>query len=359
MIKQKIRTIIKRLILKFLEIVYNIVNIFKKKKIFSLELVDKIVLLHTKPLGLGDLVLLSPFYLLIIKNAQNPIFIVSDYPQFLEFGNAKWLRPSEANDEFFINSLVISPTLTLSHLKYVFKSEFYIGYFISNRLISNFYDVYYKYDAVKEHYLNKTFPILNKLRIPYDRNKFEYPKVSNMDFSIKVRKYIIVAPYSNWEERQYSSNNYIKLLKNILQMSNYNILIVGSPNSEEIKFNSSLMQNINNSRIQNLTGKTSLQELTKLIADCSLYIGNDAGPSNIAYISAPKSLVFFGSVYYENRLPKNQLLKEKIIAFDNRNSCNIFPCYDGFNKPYCKNTEKYSCLNVDISNKIESILNVV
>lgn len=89
-----------------------------------------------------------------------------------------------------------------------------------------------------------------------------------------------------------------------------------------------------------------------IIKNAILFIGNDSGPSNIAYIIAKKSLVFFGSVYHENRLPLNNKLKSNIIALDCRESCKYFPCYDGYSKPNCMNNDKYSCLsNTNISTK--------
>jgi ADP-heptose:LPS heptosyltransferase len=344
---------IKKTILKTLETFYNFVYLFKKKKSLNLETVDKVILLHTKPLGLGDMVLLSPFFILITK-LKKDIFIVSDYPEFLVF-DAKWLKRSEVNDEFFKNAVVISPTLALPHLKYALKAKYFIGYFISNKLISNFSNRNYRYDPVNNHYLDKTFPILEELNISYS-DEFEYPEVLQKKFEID-KEYILIAPYSNWEERQYSFENYVELLNNILKISNYYIIIVGSANEEEVNFNDLLVKNINSNKIINLTAKTNLKELNYLIANCKLYIGNDAGPSNIAYITAKKSLVFFGSVYYETRLPKNSLLRKKIKALDNRKCCKIFPCYDGYNKPSCSIENKYCCLDVKLS--LEELKNIL
>jgi len=353
MIKQKIRTIIKSIILRFLEIVYNTASIFKKKKVFSLESIDKVVLLHTKPLGLGDLVLLSPFYLLVIKNIQKPIFIVSDYPQFLEFYNTKWLKPDEVNDEFFKNSLVISPTLTLPHLKYIFKSKFYLGYFILNRLISNFSKKYYKYDAVNEHYLDKTFPILDELKISYDRNELKYPKVFDNSSLELPDQYVVFAPYANWKEKQYSKNNYLDIINKIYKINScVNIILIGSNNPEEIAFNKSIEDKLILKRCLNLTGKTSIMDINKIIKNSILFVGNDSGPANIAYISAPKTIVVFGAVNVDSIIPKNHQIKSNITVLNNSCSCGFYPCYDGYNKPYCKNFEKYSCLDVAIADDI-------
>ena len=82
-----------------------------------------------------------------------------------------------------------------------------------------------------------------------------------------------------------------------------------------------------------------------IIKNSKCFIGNDSGPANIAYLIAKKSIVFFGSVDFENRLPLNSELKLNILALDSRHECKYFPCYDGYNKPDCENLDKYCCIS--------------
>jgi len=350
MLKQKIRVIFKSIIIKMLMLLYRLYNLFRVNKKFDINAIDKIVILHKKPLGLGDMVMLSPLYLLIIKNIEKKVYIVSEYDKFLDFKTAIWKKPSEVSSDFFSNAIVISPTLALPHLKYILYSKFYIGYFISNKLICNFSKIKYEYNAINEHYLEKVFIILDILSIEYKKDNFEYPKVITQKLELP-ENYIVIAPYANWEERQYPKDRYIALINKLLNKTNYDIVIVGSNNNIEIEFNLDITKQLNNNKILNLSGKTALKELNYILMQTKLYIGNDAGPSNIAYISAKKILVFFGSVFYENRLPLNSQIKKNIVALDDRNSCIQFPCFDGYNKPVCYNEKQYSCLDIGISEK--------
>jgi len=350
-LKQKLRVIFKSMVIKILMFLYKLFNLFKKKKEFNLENINKVIILHKKPLGLGDMVMLSPLYLLIIKHIKKDIYIVSDYDKFLDFETAIWKKPSEVDNSFFKNSLVISPTLTLPHLKYMLHAKYYIGYFISNKLLCNFSNIIYSYDAVNEHYLEKVFIILDILNIQYDNNNFEYAKVITKEVELP-NNYIVIAPYANWEEKQYSVANYLLLIDKLLVLSNnYNIVLIGSSNLQELIFNNLIYNSISSDRLFNYTGKTSIIETNFIIQNSKITICNDSGPANISYITSPKTLVFFGAVNVQSILPKNDILKNNISVFTNNAECTKYPCYDGYNKPHCYNKEKFSCLNVSVSEK--------
>ena len=142
-------------------------------------------------------------------------------------------------------------------------------------------------------------------------------------------------------------------------MSNCKIILVGSSNPEEVQFNRRIEDVVSNPRVHNQTGLTTLLDMTRLIKNAKLFIGNDSGPAHIAYLGSRKSLVFFGSVRFEERIPLNSKLKKNISCIDSRSQCDLFPCYDGLSKPKCKNNNKYSCIsNIEISNElIKELLN--
>jgi ADP-heptose:LPS heptosyltransferase len=335
---------LKTFLKKIIFIIFDTLSIFIKLKKLNKQNLNIVVLLQ-KPLGIGDLVMLSPFIKLLEENQTSDIYIISEYPDFIDLKKTQWIKPNEVNIELLKQSLVISPTLTWSHLKYILKSKYFIGYFTSNKLISNIKNINYKYNPKNEHYLLKTFPILDILKIQYNKDEFLYPNIKTNLFKTNLENYIVIAPYSNWAERQYPLENYIKLINTIVTKYKRNIVLIGSNADDEINFNRNIEQKINNSLLLNLCGKTDILQMNYIIKNSTLFIGNDSGPANIAYIISKKSLVFFGSVYFENRLPINNFLQKNIIAIDSRNECNIFPCYDGYNKPICKNQDKYACLS--------------
>ena len=328
----------------FLFIVFNFLSNFIKVKKFTYN-DENIVILLQKPLGLGDLVILSPFVSLIENNFKSKIFILSEYDSFIEFQKVIWLKPKECPENLIQDAIVISPTLAFSHLKYIFKAKYFIGYFISNKLISNFSKISYTYNPKYEHYLLKTFIILDIFKIEYDKNDLFYPAIKYNFLDLGIENYIVLAPYSNWKERQYPFNNYISLISNLIQIYKINIIFIGSNDLNEVAFNQQIENKLNNPLIINLTAKTSILQMNYIIKNSKCFIGNDSGPANIAYLIAKKSIVFFGSVDFENRLPLNSELKLNILALDSRHECKYFPCYDGYNKPDCENLDKYCCIS--------------
>lgn len=331
--------LLKKIIFFISAIVYKIFNSLTKKK-FIIANHDIIVLLK-KPLGVGDVIMISPL-LVYLKNisSTHKLYVVSEYNVFLDIPNIIWLKPQDLTKIQLSNSLLISPTLAFTHAKYLFRAKYFIGYFFSNQLISNFHKTNFHFNPKTEHYFAKIFPILDILNINYSKQELPYPPLKQKKFE-NYQNYIIVAPYSNWPERQYPFKEYKQLLQNLSIQTQ--ILIIGSSNPKEQIFNQKLVDSIKSSNIINLTGKTSLSEMTYLVKNSKLFIGNDSGPSHIAYSCAVKSLIFFGSVYYETRLPINSILKNKITALDNRSICTKFPCYNGYSKPKC--SYQYECLS--------------
>lgn len=346
---------------KFLFKVFNtIFGLIKSKPHIHFDSISDILILIQKPLGIGDLTMLSPLIkLLEEKYSEQSIYIVTEYEKFIDFGRVKWVHPASIREVLINNkSLIVSPMLTFSHLKYIFQARYFIGYFYSNKLVSNFIKTDYMYSLVNEHYLKKILPILDALNIQHAIDNFNYPKVMLTD-EISYSDSIVIAPYVNWRERQYPYSKFVLLINLLLEVSNCKIILIGSNNPVELEFNRRIEALIANSRVENQTGSTSILDMTKLINSAKLFIGNDSGPAHIAYLGARKSLVFFGSVRFEDRTPLNFKLTKKINCIDSRDHCQHFPCYDGLSKPNCINNDKYSCIsNAEISREfLRDLLN--
>jgi hypothetical protein len=350
-----LKFLLKKLLYFILNILFNLAPL---KKGLNFSNINIVILVNKPYLGLGDLSMLSPFILLIEKKFKNRVFVLSDYDNFLKIENIEWVKQRK-NKHILKNSLVISPVLVFAHFKYIFQSKYFIGYFIGSKLVSNFIKCSYKHNPKNEHFLEKVFPILDLIGIDYDKDNLEYPMLKTKYYDIgSTDKYIVVAPYSNWKERQYPIDNYKKLINDLIHRYNYKIILIGSPGSNEIIFNKLISDLYVDNNLIDLTGKTSILEMNYLINKAQLFIGNDSGPANISYLTAKKSIVFFGSVRFENRLPLNNKLKSNILALDSRMSCKFFPCYNGYNAPTCINDKKYICLSETFVN-VEQLNNIL
>ncbi len=350
------RTLFKKFIFRLFDILSYLIPI---KSRLELNSSIDIVILSQKPLGIGDLVMLSPLVILLEeKFIENNIYIVTEYEKFIDFDRVSWIHPSNLNKNLLVNSIVISPMLVFTHLKYMFQAKYFIGYFFSNKLTSNFMKNEYKYSLTSEHYFRKIFPILDALDIEHDKENLSYPRIMTTDFA-RNSDDVVIAPYVNWEERQFPLSKFVSLIHSLLEICSCKIVLIGSDNPLEVEFNKQLEALVSSSRLDNQTGCTTLLKMSDLISKAKLYIGNDSGPSHIAYLNARRSIVFFGSVRFEDRVPLNLKLTNNITCIDSRSDCNYFPCYDGLSKPNCINDRKYSCIsNAAINNElIKELLN--
>jgi ADP-heptose:LPS heptosyltransferase len=296
-----------------------------------------------KPLGLGDIVMMSPL-LLLLKNRYRTakIFLISDQPKFLNIPDIKWIHPKKFDKKRLKNFLVISPTLTWKHIPFIFYANQFIGYFFSTRVISNFSNVIECYDPKKNHFFDKAYPLIKALNL--NSKNLQYPPIllsaiSKFDLPLT---FSVFAPYSAWDEKQYPIENLIKLISEVLR--NSPVVLLGSSNFHEITLSKKIEKFFNNKKLINLVGKTSLTEASSIILKAALFVGNDSGPSHIAYYREKPTITIFGCVKSQNILPLNPKVRKNIFVYEASHLCSFHPCYDGFNKPFCKNENKYVCL---------------
>ena len=72
----------------------------------------------------------------------------------------------------------------------------------------------------------------------------------------------------------------------------------------------------------------------------------------MAFLSSIPSVVIFGCVSGEQRVPLNYGLRNNITVLGAGSKCQYFPCYDGLNKPVCCNQELYVCLSEVSSSEV-------
>lgn len=336
-------------ILFFLDsIFYKFIYLITKKN--KINKIENIYILLRKPLGIGDLCMLSPLISLVDKHIKNnSLNIISEYDNFFQLPNLIFMKPNK-KIKFKINDLIISPTFSILNIKYFFNSSYKIGYFFSNRFFYNFIEKKISRNQrynTDNHYLSRIKPILKHINIPF-KHDFEYPQLIFSKFKLPFTNYICISPFSNWNERQYSLDSYKYIIKSLLKKK-INIVILGT-DSKNFNFN------INDPKFLDLVGKTSLSEASYIIKNSQLFVSNDSGLSHFAYLSRNKTISIFGCVKPEQRLPKNKKLISSIASFSNYKSCKNFSCYDGFTKPTCINNEKYSCLDINPRAILDEIL---
>jgi len=347
-IKKNVKRILMELSFWFLKFY----SILEKKKIRNFDKSKnlKIGVLFLKPLGFGDLIMLSPAIEKIPKIFPNSeVFLITWIPEIINFQKINYLSSREAKNQKF--DLIISPTLNLRHLSFIFKANYWIGYFAESKIQSNFSKDSKSYHPKSEHYLLRALKLLeildkniaDKLLEEIKRKELNYPPLvlKEPSFFKEIEKpYLVVAPFSFWEERQWPFDFFKKVIEGLLKKKVVKkVIIVGGRSSWEEKMLKEFLKDFHLASILNLVGKTTLEELAFIIKNSEIYLGLDSGPSHLAYLLAKKVFVIFVSVDPKTRIPLSKE-KEKNIFYFLPRTCPNFPCYNGIFRPDFKKCQK-------------------
>jgi len=130
-----------------------------------------------------------------------------------------------------------------------------------------------------EFYRNKDFfeKLLNR-KLEIERTCIDVPNIS---FQLPTqKKYILIFPGAQYENRIWKPENYAKVIEEIFNSTEYDVIITGS--SAERPLAEVIVNFAGNSRLFDLTGKTSLIELVKLVSGAKMVIANETMAVHIA-----------------------------------------------------------------------------
>ena len=347
--KEKVKKLLKKFLMNFCFLILEVYSFLRKGQLKDFEKLNlKIGILFLKPLGFGDLIMLSPAIEAFFKIFPNSeIFLITSLPKVINFEKIKYLSKDQAKKKKF--DLIISPTLNLRHFPFVFKASFWLGYFSKPKIQSNFVKESKSYDGRKEHYLLRAIKLIEVL----DKNLAEkflegikkktlkYPEIilKKPAFFEEIEKpYLALAPFSFWEERQWPLSYFREVIKEILKKKLVKkIVILGGKSSWEEKKLKELLKGLESASIINLVGKTNWSETAFIIKNAEIYLGVDSGPSHLAYLLAKKVFVIFVSVNPKTIIP---FIQQEGIFYFFPKACSNFPCYDGIFRPDFKKCQK-------------------
>ena len=337
------------------EVVYKIQDIKNKLKYFSFYLLDRLispfystsvpegvpVIVILKPLGIGDLVMLSPL-IEMIKNRFEHFMVLSDLPCIFVDLEEHWISAYEIRN-LKHKTFFVFPSPSLSNLQILLK---YPRPYVGNLLRYSADLKVFNFNELSDHYFDRTKAILSNLKISQSAN-LKYLRLKGQETDIEGR-YMCISPFCNWETRRTPQRKFLAFVKRTSEQFEQ-IIIVGSANIEEVAYNKNfeiqLLQN--GFKVQNLTGKTNLQQLASIIQKAEVYIGNDSGPTHFAMISAKNVHIFDGCIPAELRVPLNNSLTKKIKSHGKSQFCKAYPCYSGLSEPQCKVQPNYQCMEIN------------
>ena len=104
--------------------------------------------------------------------------------------------------------------------------------------------------------------------------------------------YIAVVMGSSWETKDWFFDKYNRLVKNMVYSDNRTVVLVGdhSKTAEAAK----LCDKIDSGKLINLVGKTSLLEVTAVLAAAAAGVGPDSGPAHLSAAVGTPFVTIFG-----------------------------------------------------------------
>lgn len=113
--------------------------------------------------------------------------------------------------------------------------------------------------------------------------------------------FLAVVLGSTWETKEWFFDQYCSLLQDLLWSTQFQIVLVDTKSKYDMAC--SLERKINNSRLLNLVGQTSVLELSALLKESCLAVGPDCGAGHLASAVGTPYVSLFGPTCPERTAP--------------------------------------------------------
>lgn len=188
-----------------------------------------------------------------------------------------------------------------------------------------------------------------KVKLQFDKELKKTCKKIKSLYGLKPNKYICIYPIIEKLEkkRQWSLDDYTKLIKRILKISpGMKIVLTGSV--KDNKYLKYITDRINNKKVVNLAGKINLLQFIYLLNECKFSLGGLTGPSHISAVicGRPTFCIVGGS-------PTKRWVSKDYSYIVIKKSPLCYPC-EHLKK--CINSVGYRCLkNLSVDEVMNSI----
>lgn len=200
------------------------------------------------------------------------------------------------------------------HLKTIFLRIFYKNSNLIN-LRKNCHEIDLNYDLINHLHINKTYTSLNEISHNIKTKKIQ----------LNMENYIVIQPFSGngiLSPKIWPYNYYFELIENILinnKLNKYKIVLVGDQN--EVSENQFLFKN---TKVINLIGKTSLNELFYIIKSSKIVISNDSSIMHIASLYNKDTIAIYGPTDFNRTKPLHENVKFAFSKHESFGSMNEF-----------------------------------
>lgn len=279
---------------------------------------QKILVIQTA--FIGDLILTLPL-IQVLKKELNAVVdvlcipvtsaILKNNPYINEViiydkkGIDKWYRKFKrilSRIKYLRYDIIISPhrSLRSSYISYKSNAEKRISF--DNSSFKFLYTDLVNYEKDK-HEILRNLSLLKPLGI--EKNHIIKPELfpdeedeKTVELLLKIlkvdtqKKFITIAPGSEWLTKKYPEYKFINLLK-LLSEKDLQVVLIGSKKDNELC--SFIVDNCGNNNVKNAAGKLTLLQSAVMIAKSSLLITNDSAPLHIANAMSTRVFAIFGA----------------------------------------------------------------
>jgi len=273
------------------------------------------------PTWLGDTVMATPAIENIISNYNKPeITIIGSLTAIMVMKNHPKISKAEVLKKDYKSLYKIAKNLDQFDVLFSFRSSFrskIFKLFVSSK--NKFQYEKYKYQDC--HQVEKYTRFVNQsLNANFKAGKLKIYRNTNKTLS-KSLPIVGINPGSSYgEAKRWYPEEFAEVC---LQLSkNYNILIFGGPNEEDIATDiEKILVDKGISNYHNLTGKTSIPELVNHISNLDLFITGDSGSMHLAASFQVPTIAIFGPTRDDET---SQWMNEKSIIVKKNLDCQ--PC---------------------------------
>lgn len=243
------------------------------------------------------------------------------------------------------SSLVFDLTGSMVSASLIFnlKAKRIIG--INGYSFRKIYDDFVEYrknPQLMDIYLDAISPVIKVL----NRDEFNFqPKELNSAGRI------LIQPFAGWKEKEWNLKKFLCLAEQLKRIYDVSVIVpIGQIDSD-------VLFEIFNLDI-NIIQTTSIEELIDLINECSLFIGNDSGPVNIANFLGKPTVTIFGStnpIFTITKVAHQKYITKELICSAKANE--KF-CLTGLAQYKCSGNQCMSLLSVkEVYNVLQPLLN--
>lgn len=185
-----------------------------------------------------------------------------------------------------------------------------------------------KYKKRTDKFYTRKLLLPESVYFEFDRTKYFFEAVLDQEIDLNgtsfniqkgERNGIIIFPGSGFIKRSWQVENFLLLIKLIIQQNAQPIFLAGGPGEQFA--GEYLTEHLPPGRIINLIGKTSLTELIERIGSASLIISNESSAIHIAAATSTPSVCILGGGHYGRFAPYPEYMEHKPFCVYYKMTC--------------------------------------